>query len=149
MGDDKVIVEGVKSYSSLCPLSVWLRVMANRGVSRGRHFLLGRGELIPKRTLLKICRGSMGKGPEGLLGAGQAGCDSSQGRAVNTQRSASDFLDVAVSPMWARLEYWAFRSVFDTCGKLDAGTEQNRPMSILFPSQGIFSPGTPSPAHLL
>ena len=42
---------------------------------------------------------------------------------------------MTVSFMWARLEYWAFRSVLDPCRKLEAGTEQNRPMTILSPAR--------------
>lgn len=72
MVDDKVIVERLKSHSSLCPLSVWLRVMANRGVYRVRHFLLGCGELIPKRKLLKIYR-EHGKGARWLKQRGSRG----------------------------------------------------------------------------
>lgn len=46
------------------------------------------------------------------------------------------------------VEYWDFGSVLDICRKLKAGTEQNRPKSLIFPAKMCPPPGELSPAHL-
>lgn len=45
------------------------------------------------------------------------------------------------------VEYWDFGSVLDTCKKLKAGTEQNRPKSLLSLAKMCPPPGMLSPAH--
>lgn len=54
MVDYKFIVEGFQFSSALCPLGVWHRGMVKRGFYQIRHFMLGCGELTPKRKLLKV-----------------------------------------------------------------------------------------------